>query len=153
MRTPIGRRRIAGKRRGAVIVEFALVIPFVSLIAFGVIDFSRAYTQMNALQSALREGARAGGKMKDYTTAYYQDTIKARIKGYANQFGFVGLDTTKISVAWDVTPDPQLITVTVTNHPIPMQILGRFLGVPSLSVTRSVVYRWECAGIPTWSCK
>src|SRR5215510_3879701 len=126
MRTLNRRRRMTRRRRGAIIVEFALVVPFISLIVFGVIDFSRAYTQLNALDSALREGARYGGKLRDFTGSY--DTIvKQHIQDYADQFGFTGLDMSKISVAWDKTvPMPEYITVTATAHPIPLQILGRF---------------------------
>ncbi len=55
MSKSIKRRRLVA-RRGAVIVEFALVVPFLALIVFGVIDFSRAYGQMNALDSASAKG-------------------------------------------------------------------------------------------------
>ena len=151
MRPLWGSRGVRRARRGAIIVEFALVIPFVSLIVFAVIDFSRAYTQLNALNSALREGGRIGGHLQDYTVDY-QKIVKDAIKGYANQFGFTAMDTSLVTVAWNTTP-PEFITVTATNHPIPLQILGRFLGVPPLSVSRTVVYRWECAGIPLRSCR
>ena len=63
------RRRHLVARRGAVIVEFALVVPFLALIVFGVIDFSRAYGQMNALDSAIREGARYGSKWRTSRTS------------------------------------------------------------------------------------
>ena len=67
-------------RRGAVIVEFALVVPFLALIVFGVIDFSRAYGQMNALDSAIREGARYGSKWKNYAVGDYRTAVKAKVQ-------------------------------------------------------------------------
>lgn len=150
------RRLRSSARRGAIIVEFALVVPFISLIVFGVIDFSKAYGQMNALDSSLREGARFLSHLKvlediDYTTAG-----KNRVQMYATQYGFSGLDLSKISVTLTVSGGAgartEFVTVAATNHPIPLQILGRFLGVPNLSITRSASFRWECAGMSDLQC-
>jgi len=135
-------------------VEFALVVPFISLIVFGVIDFSRAYGQMNALNSALREGTRFGSKIKNVGNYDYNTMVKTKIQEYANQYGFVGLDTSKITVSLTNSSGSNIefMTVTATAHPIPLQILGRFLGVPNLSVTRSVMFRYECAGLTLLQC-
>jgi len=141
-------------RRGAVIVEFALVVPFLALIVFGVIDFSRAYGQMNALDSALREGARFGSKWRNYGVGDYVTAVKVTVKNYGAIYGFNGLDTSLVSVS--VSPAPPnvaAITVSVTNHPIPLQVLGRFLGVPPLSISRTLVYRWQCAGLAPGTCQ
>ena len=40
----------------------------------------------------------------------------------------------------------EYITVNVTAHPVPLPVLGRFLGLSPFSLTRSVKYRWERAG-------
>src|SRR5689334_14009073 len=89
MRNPFRKRRRSA-RRGAVIVEFALVVPFISLIVFGVIDFSRAYGQLNALDSALREGTRGGSHIKNIASYDYSTIIKTTIQDYAAQYGFAG---------------------------------------------------------------
>jgi Flp pilus assembly protein TadG len=44
--------------RGAVAVEFALVLPLLLLIVFGIIDFGRALNAQITLTQAAREGAR-----------------------------------------------------------------------------------------------
>ena len=44
--------------RGAVAVEFALLLPLLLLIAFGIIDFGRALNAQITLTQAAREGAR-----------------------------------------------------------------------------------------------
>ena len=118
MRKSIRRRRLVA-RRGAVIVEFALVVPFLALIVFGVIDFSRAYGQMNALDSALREGARFGSKWKNYAVGDYRTAVKDKIQSYATTYGFNGLDLTKVAVN-TVDINNEFITVTVTAHSIPL---------------------------------
>ena len=51
MTKSIKRRRLVA-RRGAVIVEFALVVPFMFIIVFGVIDFSRITRAPSRLGSA-----------------------------------------------------------------------------------------------------
>ena len=47
--------RLAGDR-GAAMVEFALLLPFLSLVVFGVIDVGRAYSTQNRLTNMAREG-------------------------------------------------------------------------------------------------
>jgi Flp pilus assembly protein TadG len=142
------------RRRGAVIVEFALVVPFLALIVFGVIDFSRAYGQVNALDSALREGARFGAKLSSFTVGDYVTDVKVKVAEYASVYGFSGLDTSLVSVSANPSAsNATSITVTVTNHPIPLEVLGRFLGVPPLTVSRTLVYRWQCAGLAPGTCK
>jgi Flp pilus assembly protein TadG len=144
------RRQRRTARRGAIIVEFALVVPFISLIVFGVIDFSRAYGQMNALDSALREGSRFASKIKNISNYNYTSMVRVKVKEYANQYGFVGIDTTKVTVT--LSNPLSYITVTMTAHPIPLQILNKFLGVPNLSITRNVVFRYECDGLTALQC-
>lgn len=45
--------------RGAAAVEFALILPILLLLVFGIIDFSRAYNARITLSQAAAEGARA----------------------------------------------------------------------------------------------
>ncbi len=47
------------QERGAAAVEFALVLPVLLLLVFGLIDFSRAFNAHVSLSGAAREGARA----------------------------------------------------------------------------------------------
>ena len=51
----MGHRR---EERGSVVVEFALVVPIIVLLLFGMIEFGRGYNAKIELTSAVREGAR-----------------------------------------------------------------------------------------------
>jgi Flp pilus assembly protein TadG len=55
------KRRPAAKQardRGSVAVEFALLLPILLLLVFGVVDFGRAISAQITLTQAAREGAR-----------------------------------------------------------------------------------------------
>jgi hypothetical protein len=52
-------RRARHGDRGAVAVEFALVLPVLVLILFGIVDFGRMLNAKITLTEAAREGARA----------------------------------------------------------------------------------------------
>jgi Flp pilus assembly protein TadG len=57
----MNRPRSSGRKksdRGSVAVEFALVLPVLLLIVFGIIDFGRALNAQIALTGAAREGVR-----------------------------------------------------------------------------------------------
>ena len=140
-------RRNRRRRRGAVIVEFALTVPFLFIIIFGVIDFSRAYSQLNATNAALREGARLASVMQDPTAALSQSLVRQRVQQTATIFGYNSLDTTKVTLTLTANPvGTEFVTVAVTAHPVPLPVLGKFLGISPFTVTRSVRYRWERAG-------
>jgi Flp pilus assembly protein TadG len=56
-------RRPAGSKprdRGAVAVEFAILLPVLLLVLFGIIDFGRALNAQITITQAAREGARLG---------------------------------------------------------------------------------------------
>jgi hypothetical protein len=53
-------RKGEDQQRGAVAVEFAIILPLLLGMLLGVIDFGVAYTQNISLQAAAREGARQG---------------------------------------------------------------------------------------------
>ena len=55
---PRHRSRIREKDRGAAAVEFALVLPLLLMLVFGLIDFGRAFNEQIVLSQAAREGAR-----------------------------------------------------------------------------------------------
>ena len=129
-------RRLLREQRGAVIVEFALVVPFLFLIVFGIIDFSRAYAQLNNINSSLREGARFGAAMKTPTAT----AIKAEITRFSTAWANP-IDVSRVNVS----VGPPDITVSVTNYPITLPTLGGFLNIAGrrITVSRTVVFRWE----------
>lgn len=51
-------RRFKDPERGAAAVEFALVLPLLVLLVFGIVQFSIAYNRAQGLHAAAREGAR-----------------------------------------------------------------------------------------------
>src|SRR5487761_1588895 len=72
--SPLGSRRVAGGARagrgqdGAAAVEFAIVLPVLVLLLFGVIQFGLAYNRQQGLNAAVREGSRLasiGGTFQD----------------------------------------------------------------------------------------
>jgi len=128
-------RRFVRQTRGAVIVEFALIVPFLFLIVFGIIDFSRAYAQLNNINSSLREGARFGAAQKNPDAR----DIKAEIVRFSTSWANP-LDTSLVNVA--IGDD---IVVSVTNYPITLPTLGGFLNIAGRQIyaTRSVSFRWE----------
>lgn len=52
------KRRNRSKERGAAAVEFALVLPLLLTLVFGIIEFGWAYAQMLDVRHGAREGAR-----------------------------------------------------------------------------------------------
>jgi Flp pilus assembly protein TadG len=70
-RTGRGTGRATGRDQGAAAVEFALLLPILLLVLFGIIDFGRALNMQIELTNAAREGVRglALGTTANPTTA------------------------------------------------------------------------------------
>ena len=48
-----------GKRRGSILVEFALVLPLFLILVLGIIETASLFQQFQVVQYAAREGARS----------------------------------------------------------------------------------------------
>ncbi len=59
----------SGQDDGTAAVEFALVVPLLLLLVFGIIDFGRAYQAKVELTHAAREGVRVWALTQDQTAA------------------------------------------------------------------------------------
>jgi Flp pilus assembly protein TadG len=126
------------QRKGAAILEFALVVPILFMMVWGIISFSRAYQRMNALTAALREGARSASTMDSIRTVPNRTTsVKNTITNFSSAFGYT-VDVTQVSVSTTAND----VTVSVTNYPIfsGISFLG---GLSSITITRQATFRCE----------
>lgn len=102
------RRRLGASERGAAAVEFALVVPMMLLLLFGIIDLGYAINRNTMVNNASREGAREGS-YNTSATAYNNVRCKVR----------QSLDSVETSVSpavspFDCAPAGTKITVNVT---------------------------------------
>jgi Flp pilus assembly protein TadG len=88
------------RERGAAAIEFALVLPLLIVLVFGIVEFSIAYNHKQGLHAAAREGARLAS-LPTSTQADIQDRVNSALQGVIS-----GTPTITISVAGDSTVDP-----------------------------------------------
>lgn len=78
-------RRSATERRGAALVEFAIIAPVFFLLVLGIFEFGRGMMVQAMLASAAQQGARAGAltnaQTSDVTTAANQYLTPGGISG------------------------------------------------------------------------
>ena len=106
---PAGRSRTAARlrgERGAAAVEFALVLPLLLLLLFGIVAVSQAFQTQARLSAAAREGARVMALAGDTTQA------TAAVHGAAGDLDISDADI-RFSRESCTTTD-LLATVTVT---------------------------------------
>jgi Flp pilus assembly protein TadG len=73
----------AGGERGAVAVEFALIMPVLLMILMGTIEFGRVYSQFQVYNGAAREGARcAAVQAADFSDCVIQTKIDEAAQPY-----------------------------------------------------------------------
>jgi Flp pilus assembly protein TadG len=128
--------RLRGER-GAVAVEFALVVPLLLLFLFSVISVSRAFQVQATLSAAAREAAR--------TMALENDAGAARSAAvFAASTSSVPLTAGQVSISPDTctgaSPTTN-VTVTITYD---FQPTGSFAGGIAFPITSEAVLR--CGG-------
>ena len=118
------------RESGAALVEFAIIMPLLLLLVFGIIEFGRAYNAQNSLTHAAREGAR------EYAITQDEDAGRATAKAAATS-----LDSSKITVTFsDCDPgDPATVTL---RYPFQLQIA--FFPVSNFTMQSQGVMR--CGG-------
>jgi Flp pilus assembly protein TadG len=143
-------RRFVRERDAGPIVEFAVVVPVLLLMLFGIVDFARAFFQRNNLVAAVREGARYGAVLEFPCSAASESAIKARVTSYFSSVGDAVPAVNTIVVtpgSAACTAAPPTITVQIQNYPFtPVTPLFRLLGGNrSIQLQAKAVYRWERA--------
>lgn len=95
-------RQARSNRPGQSMVEFALVMPLLLVLLFGIIEFGRLLLFYSSVVSASREGARYGSAAGDVgdSTAHYEDC--AGIRAAARRVGFfAGISDADIHISYD----------------------------------------------------
>ena len=134
-------RRFVRNTRAAAIIEFALVVPILFLLVWGIISFTRAYQRLNALTSSLREGARVASTLDSVVSLASRRTdVKSRVRTFSTAFGFT-VDTSQVTVD-AATGGGADVRVRVVNYPIFTGLT--FLGfLNSITVSREAIFRCE----------
>src|SRR5687768_14287957 len=135
----LSHKRFLKRTRAAAIVEFALVVPILFLIVWGIISFSRAYQRLNALTSSLREGARVASTLDSIQALASRRTdIRTSIHRFSNAFGYT-VDTSLVTIDASNLVD---VRVSVSNYPL-FSGLSFVGGLSGITVNREAIFRCE----------
>jgi Flp pilus assembly protein TadG len=117
--------RIFNEQKGVAIVEFALVVPLLLMLIFGMIEFSLLFYNKAMLTNACREGARQGivfradvnGDRDPVTDAEIRNVVLAYCQDYMVNFGPASLTAGDITVNRPSGAAPgQPLEVAATYH-------------------------------------
>jgi Flp pilus assembly protein TadG len=120
--------------RGTAMLEVALTLPLVLLVAVGIFEFGRAYETMQVLTNAAREGARVA-----ILPGQPPDAVKARVTSYMSLGGLTPCNTcvvvtaTQVPIGGTLTAPGSKVTV---NYPFAFMVLQP---VANLVVKRSTL--------------
>ncbi len=136
------RTRIAARRSGQALVEFALVVPLLLILLLGVVEFGRAWNAYQVVTDAAREGARIAA-VSD-ATGLTVDSVTNTVR---NAIARAGLqDSATISVAGFRAGRGTPTTVDV-SYPYRFTFLGPLLkwttSASSVTLQTSFVMRNE----------
>jgi Flp pilus assembly protein TadG len=146
-------RTLRDDRRGAAAVEFAIIFPLLAVLAFGAIDFGRAFYLRNSLITAAREGARLGASQTDLCTQQgplatdmRNRTRSAFTDSTALTNGYITVTVTPSNIA-QCQIGPTDVRVSITNFPFtPITPVMRLIGRPgSIAISIAASYRFDHA--------
>lgn len=135
------------KQHGAIIVEFAVILPLLAVLAIGVSELGTAFFALNTLNKAVRDGAR----LKTYSMDPYlppsvtpltDDQIKAQVQSVMNGLPkfYVANSINPLDITTPLISGLQHARVTATyNHQLLMgQLLGALLSLFGGSFNASI---------------
>lgn len=143
-------RRVAGRSDGASAVEFALVLPVLVILVFGITEFGRLFMQDQTVGNAAREGARLGVQ-PDATCG----DVRARVVGSGGSLTLetdmalrplagpdaVPVCTDGVAQPCEAGGDDSILEVTVTSPDTRVAI--PLVGVVVDGITRAATFRCE----------
>ena len=145
MRSMRRRLRALSGERGAALVEFALVLPFLMTILCATIDFGLCMYTLNNLTAAVREGGRYAAVRNPAPTV--NDTaVTNRVYNY-----IAGLPSGQTAAQIRATisstvPDALTgnITVKITGYQYKaVTPIAALFGMSTITLNRTAIFRWE----------
>jgi len=114
---------LARRNRGQSVIEFALILPLLLVLLFGITEFGRAWMTVNILTSAAREGCRLA-----VVTAPDVSAVTARVTTVCNSAGVVPASITCVGPLSNDPDRKVTVTVRADFEIIPGTILEYFGG-------------------------
>jgi Flp pilus assembly protein TadG len=135
------------KQKGQALVEFALILPLLLLVFFGIIEFSLLIFNRAVITNASREGARAGivSQSPRVTADEIEQIVNDYCANYLISFQEAAPATAAVSSAanWNGATINDTLTVTV-NYTYSFLILPDIVALgDSLQLTGRTVMRYE----------
>ena len=133
--------------KGAAMVEFAIVLPLLLMLVFGMIEFSIMFYDKAVITNASREGARAG-IVYSYPNRITDGEIEATVVNYVSD-KLITFSATPPSAEDLTTVTGQcsnagdVVTVTVT-YPYEFLVLPNFITTLTGSIDLSAVTVMRC---------
>ena len=120
--------------KGNAVIEFALVLPLLLLVVFGITEFGRAIMTTNILNTASREGARLAA------VSAFSDTLSVQSR-VIEVLDAAKVDVKAIVIEFSAVNKSVKVTVTSDFAVLSAGVLDPFMGTVELSGT--TVMRYE----------
>lgn len=136
-KSQIARRRRNHRRRGGAIVEFAVVLPLLLTILFGIIEYGYVFMVRQSLQHAAREGCRLA-------------SLQTSVPPYANVIQRINDVMAPINapITPTVTQGPCEETVQVSVPYESVSLFGGFFGFGNFELAGTCTMRKEGCTLP-----
>jgi Flp pilus assembly protein TadG len=115
------RKLFLKNKEGQSIIEFAVLLPILLLVLFGITEFGRAIMVKNVLHTAAREGARLAA----VSPASDSLTVKARV---VTVLQAASIDDYQITITTDVAAKTVEVEVTTDFEVLSGGVLDPFMG-------------------------
>src|SRR5689334_1715420 len=131
-------RRDRRKERGVSAIEFALAMPILFVVLFGVFEFGMAFWRKQMLTSAVREGARYGVVASPRKSL---SEIQTKVNNYMDGVGLTDGARTVTATGAPCAASGSNLVVTAT-YPTSLSIMSNltklFWGSTSLSASKTL---------------
>ena len=131
MKTP-QRKFQRNRESGQTMVEFALILPTLAILLFGIIQFGIAFNNYLAVTDAVRAGARVAAVSRHLPPGERESTVQSKVLAAAEN-----LDTSQLTVSVSASPSWQRgsdVTVTA-SYPWSINLLGKVVASGDLTST------------------
>jgi Flp pilus assembly protein TadG len=128
------------RRRGAAAVEFALVAPLLFMVFLGIVEFGRAFTVAEMLNSAARHGVRTG-VVSGATNTNVTAAVNQNLTGITGATTTILVNSSQLDVSKGVTGDSITVTVSIAYSKVSLLPHPSYLGQKTISA--SAVMRKE----------